>query len=242
MPDEPIIDPQNPPAGEPTEPIGPEPVIEPTVEPQPTDPYAFPENLKSRYKSVEEVTNFAAQQQSEADRLRNDFEAYKTQHPIAETQSPTNDELITEFAADPNKFMSKYINQAVAPIAAQVGLTSYANSGHPEINDPNFMREMEAIIQQNPSLVNDPKGLDMAFSYVKSQFDANKLTEAAGIKNARNAQVQTIKETTAFTEGSTAAKTQTSPKIVPGMSSAEQEKIMDAQGVGWVKDEDREYD
>lgn len=242
MPDEPIIDPNAEPTGGPAEPVT-EPVIDPTAEPQTqVDPLKLSPEQQSRHKSAADLEAFANQQQSEADKLRNEFEAYKVQHPTAQTQSPTNDELITEFAADPNKFMSKYIDKAVAPLQAQVGLASYANSGHPEINDPNFMREMEVVINENPALVNDPKGLDMAYQYVKSQFDANKLTEAAGIKTAHNANVQTIKQTTAFVEGSTTPKTQTSPKIVPGMSSAEQNKIMDAQNVGWVKDEDREYD
>jgi hypothetical protein len=205
------------------------------------DPLRLSPELQSRYKSAAELEQFAATKQSEADRLRNEYNNYKALHPDVGESRPSemsNEEVLDQLVKDPKGF----VNELLAPIAAQVGLNNYANSGHPEIKDPNFMREMEAVIRESPSLVNNPRGLDIAYAYVKSQFDANKLTEAAGIKSARNAGIQTVKKTTAFTEGATAGKTQTSPKITPGMSTAEMDKIFDAQGVGWIKDEDREYD
>lgn len=214
-------------------------VVESTEEQVQVDPLKLSPEQQSRHKSAADLEAFANQQQSEAAKLRNELDGYKAQYPQAgQVQPPTNEEVLDRLVKDPKGF----VNELLAPIAAQVGLNNYASSGHPEVKDPAFYAEMETIINGNPALANDPKGLDMAYHYVKSQVDANKLTKAAGIKTVHNANVQTTKQTTAFVEGATVAKTQTSPKIVPGMSSAEMDKIFDAQGVGWVKDEDREYD
>ncbi len=214
-------------------------VVESTEEQIQVDPLKLSPEQQSRHKSAADLEAFANQQQSEAAKFKNELDAYKIQHPTAgQVQPSTNEEVLDRLVKDPKGF----VNELLAPIAAQVGLNNYANSGHPEIKDPNFMREMEAIINQNPALANDPKGLDMAYTYVKSQVDANKLTQAAEIKNAHNANVQTVKQTTAFVESSTSPKNQTSPKITSDMTTAEKDKVFDAQGVGWVKDEDREYD
>lgn len=245
MPDEPIIDPSAELAGKPAELVT-EPVIDPPVEPQvEVDPLKLSLEQQSRHKTAADLETFANQQQSEAQKAKNDLEAYKAQHPtVGQTQSPppTNDELIAKFAENPDAFMSERINEAMAPLAVQVGLESYTNSGHPEMKNPEFRQAMNTIIEANPALVSDPKGLDMAYAYLKNRADVSKQTQANAVKETHNAEVLATKQGPAVVETSTASVKETSPKIVPGMSSAEMDKIFDAQNVGWVKDEDREYD
>lgn len=245
MPEDPIINP-DPVADPVADPVDPDPVIDPIADPEPeVDPLKLSPEQQSRHKTAADLEAFANQQQSEAQKAKNELDNYKAQHPAvgqAQPPQPTNDELIAKFAEDPNAFMSKRINEAVAPLAAQVGLESYANSGHPEMKNPEFRQAMNAVINENPSIANHPKGLDMAYAYVKAQTDGAKQTQANVVKETHNATVLETKKNAAVLETSTAGVKETSSKIVPGMSSAEIGKAFDAKGVGWVKDEDREYD
>jgi len=243
MPEDPTINP-DPVADPVADPVDPDPVVDPTAEPQtPDDPLRLSPEMQSRHKSAADLEAFAKQQQSEADTIKREFEEYKRQHPDAtQTQPPppTTDEVLEKLARDPVGFVNEEVNKAVMPLAAQVGLNIYADNGHPEVKNPEFKQAMEAVIKKNPALINTEDGLDYAYFKVKNQMDAAKKVQANSIIQAQNAEVQTVKKAEAFVEGATATKPQASPKILPGMSRAESEKILDAQNIGWVKDEDRE--
>jgi hypothetical protein len=234
MADEPTIDPNAVPAGEPAEPE-PEPVVDPTAEPEPQpDPYEIPENLKSRYKSAAELAEFAAQKQSEADRLQAKVDAYEQQHPPVkptETQ-PSSDEMLEKLAKDPVGFVKELTDD----IRAQVALSEFART-HPKLDE--YRGDIAAIVNRTPGILADPEGLDMVYNYVARQKEADKLNSASAIKNAHANEVQNLKKTGAVVEGSTAPKKGSSPLIKPGMSPDEMDKALDDAGVGWISDEER---
>ena len=201
---------------------------------QQQDPYAFPENLKSRYRSAAELADFAAQKQSEADKYKQQYETYKQQHPEATqtTNQPSNEEVLDRLVKDPVGFVKELTND----IRAQVALSEFART-HPKLDE--YKEDIASIVNRTPGILADPDGLEMVYNLVERRKEAGKLNDAAALKATQNAQTQQTKKTDAFVEGATTPKQKASPKIVPGMSIAEQEKIMDEMGIGWITDEDR---
>lgn len=238
MPD-PTIDPVITPASEPAEPIT-EPVVDPTVTPEPqVDPLKLSVEAQSRYKSAADLEAFAAQRQGEADRLRSEFETYKQQHPELnqpQPPHPTSEERIEKFAGDPDAFVREVAMAATNDIRAQVALSEFART-HPDMET--YKDGMKGIVERNPGVLADPQGLEMVYLLARNQGDATKLTEAAAIKNAHNAQVLTNKQTGAIVEGATPPQPTSSPKVTLGMSPEESEKALQAQGIPDATDEDR---
>lgn len=198
------------------------------------DPYVIPENLRSRYRSAEELANFAAAKQSEADRLKREYETYKQQHPEAnhQPQQPSNEEVLDKLVKDPVGFVKELTND----IRAQVALSEFART-HPKLDD--YKEDIANIVNRTPAILADPDGLEMVYNLVERRKEVNKLNNAAQVKAQQNAQVQQTKQTNAFVEGATTPKQKASPKIVPGMSVEEMEKTMDDMGIGWITDEER---
>lgn len=197
------------------------------------DPYIIPENLRSRYKSAEELANFAAVKQAEADRLKYEYDLYKQQHPeTTQVNQSSNEEVLDKLVKDPVGFVRELTND----IRAQVALSEFART-HPKLDD--YKEDIASIVNRTPAILADPDGLEMVYNLVERRKEANKLNSAAQVKAQQNAQVQQTKQTNAFVEGATTPKQKASPKIVPGMSIEEQDKIFDDMGVGWITDEER---
>jgi hypothetical protein len=212
-----------------------ETVVESTAEQVQDDPLRLSEAQQSRYKSAADLEAFAATKQSEADRLRSEFETYKQQHPAesAQPNTPTGEEQLEQFARDPVAFVQNVTND----IRAQVALSEFART-HPDIEQ--YKAGMREVVNRTPGILADPQqGLEMAYLLVKNQSDATKATQAATIKAEHNAQVQATKKIDAVVEGATVAQPQASTKIDPNDSPAEMDRKMDAAGIPWVTDEER---
>jgi hypothetical protein len=209
-------------------------VPEETVE---QNPYEMSPELRTRYKSAEELENFAKKQQSEADRVKAEYEAYKRQNQQAQSTQPTgptSEELLDKLVKDPVAF----VKEATNDIRAQFALSEFART-HPDME--NYKEGMNSIVQRSPQVLNDPQGLEMVYLLAKQQAGATMANQAAEIKRTETDKVNQVKKTTAFVETSSTPKKDAKPVITDGMSVAEMDKILDEQGVGWVSDDERQY-
>lgn len=211
-----------------------EAVVESTEKPEAQDdPLRLSPELQSRYKSAADLETFAAQKQSEADRLRSELDTYKQQHPTAESTQPIpNEEQLERLGRDPVRF----VQEVTGDIRAQVALMEFSRL-HPDMEQ--HKAGMKEIVERNPQVLAHPQGLEMAYLLAKSQGEATKLTQAAAVKQAHTAEVNAVKQTGAFVEGATTPKQKASPKISADDSVADMDKKLDAMDVGWISDEDR---
>ena len=128
-------------------------------------------------------------------------------------------------------FVQNAISSVVAPYQAKVALMEFAQSGHPEVLNQDFRREMGSVVERNPALLNDPEALDIIYTYVKTRQDASKLASVAQATQQQVAQTNQIKRTSAFVEGSSPVANTGSPTIQKGMKVADMDKVLDQMGV-----------
>ena len=205
--------------------------------PEVANPYEMSPDLRTRYKSADDLEVFAKTKQSEADTLRTEFEDYKRLNPQAQpTQpvGPTSEELLDKLVKDPAGF----VRDATNDIRAQLQLSEFTRT-HPDIEQ--YKAGMKEIVDRNPMILNDPDGLNMVYEYAKSRVGASMATQAAQIKSDEVNAINNTKKTDAFVEGSSTPKPTATPTITDGMSIAEMDKIFDEKGVGWISDEERRY-
>lgn len=208
-------------------------VVESTEQTQ-VDPLRLSPEMQSRHKSAADLETFAKEKQGEAQRLQNEFDDYRRQNPqpSQQTSTATDEEVLDRLAKDPIAF----VREVTSDIRAQVALTEFART-HPDMET--YKAGMKGIVERNQGVLNDPQGLEMVYLLAKNQGDATKLTQAAEIKTAHNAQVLAEKQTTAVIEGATTPQPASSSKVTLGMSPEESADALKAQGIPDATDEDR---
>jgi len=191
---------------------------------------------KSRYRSPDEMAEDVRRFQSEADRYKRQMEELQSRLPQQQQPEQTSDEILDQLAKDPKGFIARVIEESVAPVKAQVAIAEFARK-HP--NFESYKEEMKQVVERNPAILNDPEGLDMVYNYVDTRRKANNVEKAAVKMQEHKDNVNQVKRTDAFVEGSTSPKRTQTPIIKEGMTPEEMDKALDEAGVGWITDEER---
>lgn len=190
----------------------------------------------SRYRSPEDMWQDVKKFQGEAQRYKNIVSNYQPQQPPPPDREKLTKEQLDELVADPDKFVDKRVQDKLLPILEMVVLQEFRSTHEDYDQVKDSMRD---VINKNPEILRTEEGLEMAYLYAKNKTQGQKMAHAAQVKTQQNAQIQQTKQTTAFVEGATTPKQKASPKVVPGMSIEEQDKILDDMGVPWITEEER---
>ena len=200
-------------------------VAEQTTEQTQTQTETQPE-WKPRFKSEDEMWNFARQKQSEADTYKGQLEQMQRvmQPPAPQPHQPSNEELVEQFVKDPQGF----VQSMMAPIQVQVAIQDFSRS-HPDFES--LRAEMAAAVNRNPSILNDPEGLEMVYNHVKARKMSVASGQAAETLAVQKAETEKTKKESAWAEGSTKSQKSPALELKPGMSEAEMEAILDKKGI-----------
>jgi len=192
---------------------------------------------QERFKTPEEIYEFARQKQSEADKAKAELDrtlqVIQQVQPQPQIKQPTTEEMVDMLVKDPVGFYRQVVGPDLSKIEARMAWSEFKET-HPGI-DSQMKQEMGSYIGRNPNVLSDPDGLNMVYTYVKSKQDAEKLAVAADKTAEHKSQIEETKKKDAFLETSSTTKKQDVLEIKPGMRSKEMNEIMDKKGVGWYK-------
>ena len=184
---------------------------------------------KTRHRSPEAVFAENSRLQSELDKTRAELKS-KGIETVPSKKSP--DDLLREFAVDPQGFIERAVAAKVAPIAGNQYLNDFLSD---QQNAKRFGPYKELFREKyggNPVAIADPNVMKAVFLLLEDEVKSVKL-QVGGQKIAEHRDnVTQTKKGQAFVESSTKSAPKTVSNVIkPGMSTAEMDKILDSQGV-----------
>lgn len=214
-----------------TEPQETEPQETEPAETQPTETTSG-EKWPTRYRSPEEVFQENSRLQSRIAKMEAQLKEKDVNlKPLPEIN---NEAELARFVANPGEYVKSKNEEVVkelGSIKADLAMNSFLSDPENQKRFGKLKDQVVARVGGDKSALADPTAMKAVFLLVEDEMNSAKMQFASELQAGHRKNVEETKNNAAFLEGSTATKKSGSPKITPGMSMAEMEKILDDQGI-----------